>query len=121
MRVLLIDSFDGELFLSDVVNAYEDDCITVEWKDEDSDISTDFDFNSVLHLTTPLDDNLYIVMDSDTIDNVLRTILVNDYMDLTMYGNETFINPDDRDLERIKELASRNPDSQEAPKKIELW
>lgn len=90
-------------FVVDVVDATITDAIDVpDPQSEHSYIM--YQFNSVLKLTTALEDEIYVVMPLDNANNALDLLYDTGSVDVTPYADRTFCNPGPDDIQHLSVL-----------------
>ena len=103
MRVLLKSSEDSKLVLLSVDRAYISDCVIVN----DGAERRYYKYPSVLTFTVPESaKTAHIVMPEEQCTCQLNTLLVQGYIDLTNYAENTFIFLDERCDEKLLNAAS---------------
>lgn len=102
MRVLLKDSFDGRLMLMNVDRAFASDFIKVDTDDG----CKYYKYPSVLTFTIPESARtVHVIMSEDECRFHLETLLRRNYVDLTEFGDKTFIFLDEEHTEQLLKVA----------------
>lgn len=102
MKALLIDSYDHTKCCYDISDVIVTDTVFVEIGPNKYNT---FEFPAVLHLTSTRGTEIYIVLPSVSDAEILTMrFFKSDAVDLTLFCETTFINPDCSDVPKIEAL-----------------
>lgn len=106
MRVLTTDVRDNSLVVCDTSSIYVDQNIAAYHTYYNTCIK-EWQFTSILAFEDH-EDKYFIILDSiEEANSFIRKAYNEDIVDLSMYGDRTFVNPDENDADAIDVLFKR--------------
>lgn len=106
MRVLTTDVRDNSLVVCDTSSIYVDQNIAA-YHTYSSNCIKEWQFTSILAFEDH-EDKYFIILDSiEEANSFIRKAYNEDIVDLSMYGDRTFVNPDENDADAIDVLFKR--------------